>query len=558
MRWLWLISVGVTDVQFPVWTKDEYGCWTGLYRFESGRTGIRTVHEGLLTLLDKGSLRYDSELPRQLGREEMRDLRLDFMVDPDTGDFAAAVRCGKQPDAYRIAKQANEIPNAQDAFLPLYCPKIEPLIEKARDIFAGHSVSVLVLNTRRADDFGREASDEPIAAGPLVSAYLAERLALSWQDNAGRIPDALGRDLSTWLDILIDHEAMEDPEAQGRVVDRVNAALRAWNGGVSDERGVLVTTSGGMPLLKPLIERVPAIHFGQQYVHLLDQPERGANAAATALNYGDRVAERETLRFHCVEALRLGDFAGAYGLARRAKGRRWSSVVCNGLGPLLDLPGKPLQLKGIPVEPFVLYACQVETRLCMGDVVGTLMRLGPVIESATWALIAGDARIRELGLRLDRENECLEGAVPLDHPLFDTKLLDCDAKGRERHAVIGLTWRWPGWLKVAAGMQSQAAGALDKLRLAYGGNQRRNEPAERSPRDFRNLLAHGSDRSLHLGDIKQCLQQSALIQGVGLPFGRNFLATEAVAILLDQLGAADLKTTMRDYLANILHQVIEG
>lgn len=54
MRWLWLISVGMTDVQFPVWTKDEYGCWTGPYRFEIGRTGIRAVHEGLLTLLDKG------------------------------------------------------------------------------------------------------------------------------------------------------------------------------------------------------------------------------------------------------------------------------------------------------------------------------------------------------------------------------------------------------------------------------------------------------------------------------------------------------------------------
>ena len=556
MRWLWLISVGVTDVQFPVWTKDEYGCWTGLYRFESGRTGIRTVHEGLLTLLNKGSLRYDSELPRQLGREEMRDLRLDFLVEPDTGDFAAAVRCDKQPDAYRIAKQANEIPNAQDAFLPLYCPKIEPLIEKARDIFADHSVSVLVLNTRRADDFGREASDEPIAAGPLVSAYLAERLALRWQDNGGRIPDALGPNLSTWIDILIDHEAIEDPEAQGRVVDRVNAALRAWNGGVSDERGVLVTTSGGMPLLKPLIERVPAIHFGQQCVRLLDQPERGANAAATALNYGDRVAERETLRFHCVEALRLGDYAGAYGLARRAKGRRWSSLVCDGLGPLLDLPGKPLHLKGAPVEPFVLYACQVEARLCMGDVVGSLMRLGPCIETMVWTLIGRDARVRELELRIDRANECLLGAIPRGHPLYFGQLLDPrqSSNGKGEHRVSGLSWEWPPWLAEPEGEQQQAGLALNMICFAYNASQQ----GGKSPREYRNLLAHGTDQIVDAEEIRQTLKKRDLINSSGQIFGENFISTKQMATLLRELQPNDLKSSMRAYLADILQQVIEG
>lgn len=48
MSWLWLISVGVSDVQFPVWSKDEYGRWSRLHRFETGRAGVRAVHEGSL------------------------------------------------------------------------------------------------------------------------------------------------------------------------------------------------------------------------------------------------------------------------------------------------------------------------------------------------------------------------------------------------------------------------------------------------------------------------------------------------------------------------------
>ncbi|MCK7518015.1 MAG: hypothetical protein MZV64_10025 [Ignavibacteriales bacterium] len=81
-----------------------------------------------------------------------------------------------------------------------------------------------------------------------------------------------------------------------------------------------------MPPLKPLIERASAIHVGQTHVTLLDQSERrgrDAPVAASVLNYGERVAERETLRFHCTEALRAGDYAGAYGLARRAGQCSW-------------------------------------------------------------------------------------------------------------------------------------------------------------------------------------------------------------------------------------------
>ncbi|MBV5309631.1 hypothetical protein, partial [Chromatium okenii] len=129
--------------------------------------------------------------------------------------------------------------------------------------------------------------------------------------------ERLASGMSTWLDLLIDHEAMETLTVQNQVVARLNAALRAWMvSGAANQHGILISISGGMPPLKPLIERIPAIWVGQAQVRVLDKPEHSA-ASVLNLNFSERVTERETLRFHCAEALRSGDYAGAYGLARR-------------------------------------------------------------------------------------------------------------------------------------------------------------------------------------------------------------------------------------------------
>lgn len=552
MRWLWLISVGVTDVQFPVWTQDDCGLWQGPRRFQLGRGGVRKTHEGLLNLLCRERIRFDPELPPPVERELADRLRFEFAHDPDTDEFLAALH----PAEYRLSQRAELIPNDREDRLPLYCPKVAPLADRAREIVGKQALAVLVLNTRRAEDFGAEARDEPIASGPLVARYLAERLGLTWQESAGRMPESFGAGCATWIDILTDREAMEEPEAQGRVVERLNAALRLWSGGGQDEPRVLLTTSGGLPPLKPLIERVSATRFGQPSVSLLEQPERGARSAtATALNYGERIAERETLRFYCVDALRQGDYAGAYGLARRAGDAGWAGTVWNRLGPLLELPGQPLQLKGMPVEPFILHACQVETRLCMGDVAGALLRLGPFVESVAWKLIASDARIRTLGLTVDRANECLQGAIPWDHPLFATQVqyFRPNFEGTDQHRVNGLTWEWPKWLAEPQGGQRDAALALIQVCVVYNSDQR-----GMSPRQYRNLLAHGTDQAVALSEIGACLKTRGLIAATGQDFGDNAMATDRMTALLAALGAADLKETMRDYLADVRQRIIEG
>lgn len=560
MRWLWLISVGVTDVQCPVWTLDDCGLWQGPRRFQLGRGGVRGTHEGLLNLLRRERIRFDPDLPPLVERELGDRLRLEFEHDPASDEFLAALHSAD----HRLSEQADCIPNEREDRLPLYCPKVAPLADRTRALVGSDPVSVLVLNTRRAEDFGAEARDEPIASGPLVARCLAERLGLNWLDRDGQMPDSFGAGDATWIDILVEHEAMEDPAAQTRVVERLNAALSRWSGAEPDERRVLVTVSGGMPPLKPLIERVPAIHVGQQQVTLLDQPERGGRgggAVALALNYGERIAERETLRFHCVEALRAGDYAGAYGLARRVAHLPWAGAVRDRLGPLLELPGRSMQHNGCPQEPFALAAAQVETRLCIGDVAGALMRLGSFLEAATWTLIARDGRIRELGLTVDRENECLEGFIPSDHDLLSSRLPYFSPNpyhvDDSNHRVTWLTQNWPKWLALPEGGQAAAGHALIRLCAAYNSEQKKPHPAARKPRDFRNLLAHGSDQPIDLNEVQRCLERE-LIAGVGLSFGQNFLAVKSVAGLLDQLDAGHLGATLRDYLADLRQRVIEG
>ena len=540
MEWLWIVSVGVTDVQFPAWSQDEYGQWTRLERFETGRAGVRSMHEGLLAALREGHVRFESELPRQLPRGVAQDLRLVFEKDGDV----FAVGLDHKGDRYRISAVENEIPNAQETQLPLFCPKVQASLPVARERFGDGQVSVLVLNTRRDLAF-REGPSEPVAAGPIVSRFIAEALGLRWVDGDGGVPNRLEHGTARWLDILTGHEALEDEEAQRNVVARLGAALGAWEGG-PDVR-VAVTTSGGLPPLKPLIERVPATRFGQDRVLLIDAPERSP-VVAVPLAYGSRVSEREALRFNCAEALRAGDFASAYGLAGRAGDAAWAAQAHDGLGALLELPGEPIRLQGRSLPPFALTACSIETRLCMGDVIGALTRLGTFLESTAWELISRDVRIGELTLKVDRDEECLVGRIPPGHVLLNNRLVEEDGKGPNHHRVVGLTWRWTSWLRGRKGGHAAAGAGFGDFVDRY------NDGAK----NLRNRRIHGSETPVLPGDVEVCLKEAGLMTGSHLPFGDNFLALDEVVAICAGLGFAQLGARMRAHLDGVLTRVIEG
>jgi len=536
MNWLWLVSVGISDVQFPVWKQDEYGQWKEQVRAEWNRSGIRAIHEKLVHLLRNGKIKFeDKVLPS--ARDISRELRFSLEVEGDS--FLAAVEHpGK---CYRISNQSNEIPNEYESTLSLHCPKVAQLVEIAQRTF-GDRVTVVVLNTRREKDFS-EARDEPISSGPLVAKYLAERLRLEWIDTQGKIPDTLPIGVSTWVDVLTDREAMEDFSAQRKVIERLTSLFFVWNQeGI--EQKIVVTTSGGMPPLKPIFERIPAICVGQENVHLLEQPERGP-AVSKVLDYSTKVIEKEILRFHCAEALRNQDYQSAYGLAKRATGQPWADQVQEFLEPLLGLSVRSLRRTGgRSFGKFATRACQIELYLAMEDVANALKQIAPFLEAATWALMEKTV-CTEFRLKIDYEDSCLMGALPTETQ-FPFSLMR-DGCGKDCHTVRELLRDWPSWLKKRQDVHSETAAALDELQLVHHEHLRK----------YRNRLVHGLNKEVNLIELRTHMLKSGLVLGFGQPFGLNFLRGKTVTRLLQGLDAGDLTTTLQDQLKNLLKGLIQ-
>ncbi|MCK7518017.1 MAG: hypothetical protein MZV64_10035 [Ignavibacteriales bacterium] len=61
-----------------------------------------------------------------------------------------------------------------------------------------------------------------------------------------------------------------------------------------------------------------------------------------------------------------------------------------------------------------------------------------------------------------------------------------------------------------------------------------------------------------MSEIGSCLKKRGLIAATGKQFGENFMTSERIAKLLDELGAGDLRVTLRAYLADVRQRVIEG
>lgn len=543
MAWLWMISVGVTDVQFPVWKQDEFGQWQE-YRFRRERGGVRQVHEGLLALLDLGRIDFPDRLPQNMKRDEESALSLIF---EQQGDVLVAGITGK--DGYQIAWQKNEIP--EGATLPIFCPKVADVLGAARTTFGEEPVTVVVLQTRRTETL-RDGPDEPIGSGPLVAKYLAERMGLCWQPG-GPEPVILKPGIATWLDILTGEEAMEDVAAQRALVHRLTRLIRAWN--PEDERRIALTPAGGMPPLKPLIERVPAICLGQDAVRLLDIPERRTTEArVAALDYGSRLVEQETLRFHCAEALRQGRYIAAYGFAGSAAA--WAPAVRNVLGPFLGLPaiGAPLMFQGRPLHRFEIGAGQAEMRLQAGDAAGAALVLHAFLEAATWFLICSAPVLREAGLTPNPDNESVDGPWPASRATAANiaQLLDRDPNQlRNRHKVKYLLGEGLDWLRENADPRpfENSVAALVALRdVVSTGNP--------SLRQCRNAFAHGAGGRITPEAVANSFTSAGF--QVGQPFGNNFLQRTPVADLLNQIGSGGLEVFLRGELQRLLEKVIQG
>ena len=571
MRWLWLVSVGASDIQFPAWCQDDTGAWSLLRRVEIGRQGnLRQVHEALLWLAsepDRVRLCSDDLAPVRLARGPSIEVE-SAEVDGQTM-HSVRLRAGTEHDdvrPIRISASGEELPNAFDAALALYFPKVAPMARAMADVRGSAALTVIVLNTCRTS--GDDAAREPVAAGPLVARFLAQELKLVCLDGGTAVPHPLPGGSCTWLDILQGSERLEDASVEDALRIRLNAAIDAFAPGPDDR--VVISTSGGMPPLKPLLERVPATRVGSAAVSVLDNPEGSRGRPLSLQPLAERWLDRETLRFHCAQALRDGDYPSAYGLARRRQGSRWADKVVACLGPLLELPSASAGARSLAgLEPYELRAARVDAALAMRDVPAAIRGLGVFLESALWDVLRRSDALADAGLQIDPERELLYLAPDrmLDSDLEG--LLDPlrDDPGSLRPRAPTMFTRLPDWLAQHERQSDlkAAARALESLGTAYGrrtgSRDAQGRAIDDSLRGVRNRLSHGAGPPVDLAAAQNNFLHRGLAAAIGSELGRNFLCQADAKKLLDRLGppnAPDLASRLRDELKRTLEAVTRG
>ena len=534
-RWLWLISVGATDIQIPVWIQDESGAWSQLRRMEFEREGQRQVHEALLAMASvPGRVMLSAEDVRPFRAQRGNSVAVEHVeVDGEAVHSIRIVRPGAadRPPALRISASGDEIPNPYEATLTLLFPKIAPMVMAIQAASKGNDLSVIVLNTCRSS--GVDAAREPVAAGPLAARFLAQELGLHWVEGGAAIPAMLAAGTCTWLDILQGGERLEDPEVEALVQGRMNTLLDAFDAQPGDR--VVVSTSGGLPPLKPLIERIPAARLGTECVSVLDNPEGGQGRMPEFRPLAERWLDREMLRLHGVEALRSQDYAAAYGLAkRRSAGAAWARGVLACLAPMLDLPTSVSPDPCIEaLEPYQLRAIRVETALAMSDVPMAIRHLSTFVESALWTLLRRGNALSACGFRVEEDSDGIFGEAELSGGLEQLFAPRRNRPGHYSPVSTTVFDQLPLW---AADREADLAlrdGLHQCRQVAMAYWQRQD--GKTSIHDIRNRLSHGAGPAIELVDAEMRLVSSGLVAGAGGVFGTNFLDHAPVSRLLHLL-----------------------
>ena len=543
---LWVITVGRSDVQFPIWRQDEYGGWTTHRRFEVGKSGTRRLHEVLLELLRRKRVAFERPMPA----EKERDVEgTSLSIEHDGEFFIAQYNCRQGSAASRLIATRDEASSDDDEMVPVLCPKVEPL----RDlVLQGHpdprkTLSVLVLNTERQPHVEPE---EPIAAGPLVANWLAKHLGLEAVPFSDGVPAA---GYCTWLNVLEGDEQIESPEARNRLTRRMTDAFAAWEGRRGNDWQVSLSASGGLPVDRDATVRLAASFFGEEQVRLLEAPPRGP-ARSMTLGYSQSWSEQLALRFYCLEALRRKDLVVAFGLLARIAEYgevTWARQALAIVGPLLGLgfpvgPGIADLKAQLQLLDFELTAAQIEASLVRGDVEAAAPRLGVICEQIMWHFIEKSPLLRNSSIAADRAEEKLaiqsgdrnarEAAEKLTRDgLLGDKPRTWGGKTYFKVDKLLQPDAWVPELKRSDGWDPNMRAALDLTTdLLHAYYDRKGENSS-YPRDVRNRVVHGGRASVDTRAAAAVLKRSGLVAAMERPFGENFLQVSLIRNLLGRL-----------------------
>jgi hypothetical protein len=561
-RWLWLVSVGATDIQFPAWQQDETGAWTHLRRVDVGRSKeMRRLHEALIWLGSGGYLTLSADVPKTVEGKPPISVRIEQEEIDGEPMYAIALEPNAAP-VCRISPTGYELPNAHEGKLQLFFPKVTRLVSAINGARGADPITVVVLNTRRTE--GRMEAKEPVAAGPLVARFIAQQLAVELIDGGQKLTGMLPDNTCTWLDILQGQETLEDPAIEAALPSRLNAVLTATALKSGDR--VVISTAGGLPGLKAIIERIPAIYVGLAAISVLDDPENAGSQRPELRPLAEKWADRETLRFHCAQALRDGDYASAYGVARRRLPAAWATAVVRGIGPLIELPTLANAAQVRPFDrfkPFELRAVRIEAALVMGDALQAIRQLHTFIESVTWTILRRSQTLPRLGLTVSLDEEvifCRGRPLPDGlHELLSQEQLRVDNYSPSGGSIF--RGSLAGWLleREADPHLKISLCALIKTVDCY--RSRSNRQVKDGLNDLRNAFSHGAGLTVDPTHAQKRMLGSGLAQSVGEAFGSNFLAVDHVRAVISGLrsaGAPNLEIDVRRALDEALGAVVRG
>ncbi len=286
MAGLLIVTCGTTDLQFVA--SNPSG---DAVRLEASRSQQRALHERLL----------EGQLPYQVDRmAEALPKQREYQVGL-VDDGPAIIAIG----ANREAAASSEF--EFDRPLKVVPAKLAGLPDVLNDELAPDTI--VIFNTHRDEDPG-----EPIAAGKILSRWLAEEFELEIAHKAGEVR----KGAAGWVNFLDG-----TMRAEGRDSGPVNlAAVQRMDDAISSLEGrwktITLATAGGLPNYRDQIRALVRFRFRTARIFDFVQPERQPGRVER-LPEGRLPSDSYRLRHEVRIRVRRGDFVAAAAVARQGR-----------------------------------------------------------------------------------------------------------------------------------------------------------------------------------------------------------------------------------------------
>lgn len=533
---LLLVSVGRTDLQACL--RGPNGPILGLIAGD-----VRAAHEGLLAEPDRWSV----------GGEV-----------PNRGEPGRAPRLEWQGGALQYPPEHGVMQDAEGR-VRLVAPKLQPIVDAITEDPSLSVGAVIVFSTAR--DSGRYARQEPVALGPVLSVWLAERFGLATSDTEG----AVGRGRSGWVAVLRDDDPLvvaDDPQQQQvthKASDRIDDAIARAVDSFDEPPDILLSTGGGIPGFKPIIEAAARLRGAQTRLWVApEDTTRGRWLPAEAPAVTPRLSL--AVRRQALERVRVGDFIGALSVIPtelRADGheRGWITVIeriASWFAGLLDPADASLpalsRVCGRTLPEALVPAMRAEAALVGGRWLHAIRQTATFGDVALRDAIRRHPKVRRFDPYSD-EIEFTTRRPPVPHSATSPAAL---ARRRRR----GRTQYWRAvtmgaargeWIKrIEAEVDPALGRALDALERAHTNRGNRVKIGGRAlePRRLRNTDAHAILPVELVGDACRAFEGGDLWQP-NAPPGERFLGSPRVAEVLHALGVVDAPDRYRALVADI-------